>query len=70
MRRSYDAAASVILPEGDEPFGDVFGESPETAQWTAAASDEDSPFGLPEPPPPPPAPAPRRRSATRACAGC
>ena len=47
---------AVILPEGDEPFGDVFGESPETAQWTTAASDEDSPFGLPEPPPPPPPP--------------
>ena len=46
---------AVILPE-DEPFGDVFGESPETAQWTTTASEEDSPFGLPEPPPPPPAP--------------
>jgi CheY-like chemotaxis protein len=49
---------SVIVPEGEEPFGDVFGESPATAQWSTSTSDEDSPFGLPEPPPPPPAPEP------------
>jgi CheY-like chemotaxis protein len=41
----------LILPNADEPFGDVFQES-QTVQWAApsATSEEDSPFGVPEPP--------------------
>ena len=39
-----------ILPSAEDPFGDVFQEP--QAQWNAPiASEEDSPFGLPEPPP-------------------
>ena len=46
---------AAIIPDADEPFGDVF-ESAETASgWNTASSEEDSPFGAPEPPPPPPA---------------
>jgi CheY-like chemotaxis protein len=44
---------AAIIPEADEPFADVF-ETPENATaWNTAASEEDSPFGLPEVPPPP-----------------
>ncbi len=44
---------AAIIPEADEPFGDVF-ETPEnTTAWNTASSEEDSPFGLPEVPPPP-----------------
>lgn len=51
------AAAPII--GGDEPFGDVFGEEPAAQSWsTSAATEEETPFGLPEPPPMPPAPEP------------
>jgi hypothetical protein len=46
---------AAIIPDADEPFGDVF-ENAETASgWNTGSSEEDSPFGVPEPPPPPPA---------------
>jgi CheY-like chemotaxis protein len=48
---------AAIIPEADEPFGDVFESSDNTPAWAASASsEEDSPFGVPEPPLAPPAP--------------
>lgn len=44
---------AAIIPEADEPFGDVFETSETTPVWNAGSSEEDSPFGLPEAPPPP-----------------
>ena len=52
------APTAQVLGAGEDPFGDVFAEAPAPQQWSTAASEEDSPFGLPEPPPPPPAPEP------------
>jgi CheY-like chemotaxis protein len=47
-----------VVTAGDDPFGDVFAESPAPAPetWQTGSFDEDSPFGIAEPPPPPPAP--------------
>jgi CheY-like chemotaxis protein len=39
----------LILPDAEEPFGDVFQEPGQAVQW-GSASEEDSPFGIPEPP--------------------
>lgn len=47
---------AAIIPDADEPFGDVFETSESASGWNNASSEEDSPFGVPEPPPPPPAP--------------
>lgn len=48
---------AIVTGGGDDPFGDVFGEPAPQAAWTpSVASEEESPFGVPEPPPPPPAP--------------
>jgi CheY-like chemotaxis protein len=46
----------IISPPAEEPFGDVFDTPQVEPQWSA--SEEDSPFGLPEPPPAPPQPEP------------
>ncbi len=61
----------LILPEADEPFGDVFEDNAETVQWTATpASEEDSPFGIPEPPLlPEPEPSPAIEAARPALEG-
>jgi len=45
---------AAIIPDADEPFGDVFETSESGASWNTASSEEDSPFGLPEVPAPPP----------------
>jgi CheY-like chemotaxis protein len=47
---------TAIIPDADEPFGDVFETSESAASWNTASTDEDSPFGLPEVPAPPPPP--------------
>lgn len=40
----------LVLPEADEPFTDVFQEANSAMPWAPpSASEEDSPFGLPEP---------------------
>jgi|GEM_PF-976868 len=56
LAQSHENPVPVILPEAEEPFGDVFQEPDQSSQW-GVASEEDSPFGVPEPPPVP-APAP------------
>jgi CheY-like chemotaxis protein len=45
---------AAIIPDADEPFGDVFETSESAASWNTESSEEDSPFGLPEVPAPPP----------------
>jgi CheY-like chemotaxis protein len=51
-KKSEPAAGSIplILPDAEDPFGDVFQE-PQPTWSTNVASEEDSPFGAPEPPP-------------------
>jgi CheY-like chemotaxis protein len=44
---------AAIIPEAEEPFGDVFETSEGASAWNTASSEEDSPFGIPEAPPPP-----------------
>ncbi len=39
---------AAIIPEADEPFGDVFETSDSASAWNTTSSEEDSPFGLPE----------------------
>jgi CheY-like chemotaxis protein len=46
------APVQFVVPEAEEPFGDVFPEPAQAVQWTPP-SEEDSPFGIPEPPPAP-----------------
>jgi CheY-like chemotaxis protein len=45
---SAPGSIPLILPDAEDPFGDVFQEPQPT--WTNVASEEDSPFGAPEPP--------------------
>jgi CheY-like chemotaxis protein len=45
---------AAIIPDADEPFGDVFESSESASSWNTASSDEDFPFGVPEVPAPPP----------------
>ncbi len=46
---SEPGSIPLILPNAEDPFADVFQEP--QSQWSsAAASEEDSPFGMPEPP--------------------
>ncbi|MGH9856205.1 MAG: response regulator, partial [Acidobacteriota bacterium] len=51
-KQSEPAAGSIplILPDAEDPFGDVFQE-PQPTWSTNLASEDDSPFGTPEPPP-------------------
>jgi CheY-like chemotaxis protein len=48
-----EGSIPLILPDAEDPFGDVFQEPQVPWTSTVAASEEDSPFGVPEPPPPP-----------------
>ena len=43
----------LILPNAEDPFGDVFPESQGAAWNSSSLTDEDSPFGVPEAPPVP-----------------
>jgi CheY-like chemotaxis protein len=53
---SAEEAKVAAVSDFEDPFGDVFAEPAAPVAWSATASEEESPFGVPEPPPPPPAP--------------